>query len=111
MLCPYAVDDPEKLSASALFSKVDTDHSGRIDLKEFEYLHSMIVKGAKDAAMQQAAAQRKIEEHKMVVKFLKASVFILLTGLFLMLGGNAGLTAAVVFLSKDTQVDGSGEHS
>ena len=87
---------------------MDTDRSGHISLEEFTFLHQKIVKGAQEIALKQASAQRKIEQGEQRAKFLKASVAVLLIGLVLMLAGNAGLTAAVVFLSKDTAVDDSG---
>jgi hypothetical protein len=101
-------DGDGEITAEELFSQVDTDRSGHISLEEFSFLHSKIVKGAQETALKQAAAQRKIEQGEQRAKFLKAAVTVLLIGLVLMLAGNAALTAAVVFLSKETAVDDSG---
>ena len=70
----------------------------------------MIVKGARQSAERYAAAQRKLELSNQRARFLKVSVILLCAVLVFMLAGNAGLTTAVVFLSKDTAVDNSGDH-
>lgn len=59
----------------------------QIDLDEFTYLHSMIVKGAMEAAEKDAEAARKIAIGEQRARFLKVSVTILLIGLLFMLAG------------------------
>jgi len=91
-----------------LFNSVDEDHSGNIDFEEFRILYDEIREHAANEALKDAEAKRKLEMQEQRAKFLKAAVTTLLIGLAIMLMGNMGLTAAVVFLSKDTAVDGSG---
>ena len=109
-------------------------HSGFIDFKEFSQLHNQIRSRAKEQASKlarphfpplpaepappapsaptqalgEAEAKRKQEQAELRTKMLKVAVVLLVSVLVFMLVGNAGLTTAVVFLSKDTAVDSSG---
>ena len=86
------------MTASQLFNAVDVDGDGMISLPEFEKLHSAL--GTATAAQEHKRAY-EARGRKVAVKISVALCALLV----LMLAGNAGLTAAVIVMSKETKVD------
>ena len=99
----FAAHAPEEL-----FESIDTDANGKISLAEFKQLHSRIV--AEERKLQQAEVQALEEantQRKNKVYYQKVATALLL-GLLLIIGANAAMTAAVVFLTKDVGVNSEG---
>jgi len=87
------------MTASELFNLADTNKNGVICLQEFEQVHKAIGQ----AAIIQEQKRASSEKGRKLATKLAIVVGILF---LLMLFGNAGLTASIVFLAKDTVVEG-----
>jgi len=87
------------MTASELFKQADSDGKGTICFTEFERLHAAIGKAAMAQEKKRLMSERN---RKLAKKFaaVTATLFVV------MLLGNAALTTAVIFLSKDTKVVG-----
>ena len=99
----FAAQDPVEL-----FESVDTDGNGQISLAEFKQLHNRVVAEERSLqrnegrALEEASTQRRNK-----VYYQKVATALLL-GLLLIIGANAAMTAAVVFLTKDVGVNSEG---
>ena len=97
---------------------VDVDASGTLNYEEFERLYDVINRSAQQReAAKVAEAEAKLAEAEKATKLMKSQrknsklrkmVAILGAAFCLMLIGNAGLTLAMVWFAKDTQVSASG---
>jgi len=95
-----------EMTPSQLFAKADRDGSGKIDLKEFERLYGIIVMHQRDQEQRRVKWKTESANQKQLVKIFRRMLIIVAIALGFMLAGNAALTTAIVFLSKDTKVDG-----
>lgn len=94
------------MSPKEMFTACDEDGSGKIGLAEFEKLHSIIAENcSKMEARKEAFKQDAAHEHRFSSLYKKLLIALAVI-LVVMLGGNAGLTAAVVYATKDTKVSG-----
>jgi hypothetical protein len=96
------------MSVEELFNTIDANEDGAIDLREFEKLHEIVTAHTRIRTLSEASkAKELVAESKRARLFQKMAMFIGLM-LFIMLVGNAGLTAAVVTFLKDTSLSNDG---
>jgi len=96
------------LRADELFDSVDKNKSGSIDKTEFSSLHAVITQEAKDAASKQFATEQEAKEQRKQKKQMFKLAVALLVVVIISVGANAAMTAAVVFLSKESEVGSDG---
>ena len=96
------------LRADELFTSVDKDGTGTIDQAEFASLHAIITKEAADAAKKQMDTQKEADEQRKAKKTIGKIALALLAVVVISVGANAAMTAAVVFLSKESEVSVTG---
>ena len=86
------LEDAHTLTATALFNMVDTDSSGTIELPEFKYMHTMVLKSGARAAAEVADAKRGEDEQRRykraAARALAAAILVILA----LLGGMVGIS-------------------
>ena len=90
-----------KKDPKELFDSVDTDGNGAISLAEFRLLHSKIVTEERKLVEDERKAAEEASMQRRSTTYYKKVATALTLCILLVIGVNAAMTAAVVFLSKD----------
>ena len=69
------LEDAHALTPETLFKIVDTDSSGHLDVKEFIFLHRMIVKGEAMHSAKVAEAKASEEQQRQAAKRMRKQLF------------------------------------
>ena len=101
------LEDAHALTPETLFKIVDTDSSGHLDVKEFIFLHRMIVKGEAMHSAKVAEAKASEEQQRQAAKRMRKQLFAATGIICILLAAMAGLMVAVIDAYKDTEASGA----
>ena len=102
------LEDAHMLSATELFNMVDADSSGTIELPEFKYMHTMVLKSERRAAAEVADAKRGEDEQRRAKLALLGALAAAILMIFVLLSGMVGISFAANEATKESHVGEGG---